>query len=113
MENADKQEKKQGLPPHLLPYVFKKGKSGNPKGRPKGPTLKEWVRGRLMDLSAEERVAFLKTIPREVVWRMAEGNPATNADITSGGKPIIMLTPEIAAKNALNETDTSTEHDSN
>lgn len=109
MKKADKQNGKQQIPPQLLPYVFKKGISGNPKGRPKGPTLKEWVRGKLQELDEEERVAFLKTIPRDIVWRMAEGNPATNADITSGGKPIIMLTPEIATKNALNETDTSPE----
>ena len=108
-KKPDNQQDKQQVPPHLLPYVFRPGQSGNPQGRPKGPTLKEWVRNKLMELDEEERVAFLKTVPRDVVWRMAEGNPATNADITSGGKPIIMLTTEIATKNALNETDSSPE----
>jgi len=45
---------------------------------------------------------------------MAEGKAAANVDVTSGGKPIISISPEIAAKNQLNsnESNSGTENDS-
>jgi hypothetical protein len=70
----------------------------NPAGRPKGPTLKEWVRNRLMSMTDEERVEFLKNVPLDIQWKMAEGMPQTNTDITSGGKPLI-LPAELINKN--------------
>lgn len=66
-------------------------KPGHPNlgaGRPKGKTLKEWARDKLMKMTEEEREDFIKTLPKDIVWRMAEGNPQTNTDITSDGKPI-------------------------
>lgn len=65
---------------HLAPYQFKPGQSGNPKGRPKGPTLKEWVRLKLLEMNEQERVNFLKGVSRDMVWRMAEGNPHQTED---------------------------------
>ena len=32
---------------HLAPYQFKPGQSGNPSGRPKGPSMKEWAKNYL------------------------------------------------------------------
>ena len=68
----------------LIPYKWKKGVSANPKGRPKGPTLKEFARKYLMTLPDEDKIDFLASLPTEIVWKMAEGNPQT--DITSKGK---------------------------
>ena len=82
---TDKQDKKQyGW---LADYQWKPGQSGNPKGRPKGKTMKEWAKLFLMELPDDKKMEFLRGIAPDIVWRMAEGNPAQ--DLTSGGEKII------------------------
>lgn len=60
----------------------------NPAGRPPGPTLKEFARRYLMTLSDEEKLAYLESLPREIVWKMAEGNPHNTQDVTSDNKAL-------------------------
>ncbi len=72
------------------PNMWKPGQSGNPAGRPKGKTMKEWVKDYLSRMSDEERDAFVAGIPKEVIWRMAEGNPSEDKNIQiSVPKPIL------------------------
>lgn len=101
---TDKQPPKQ-----LQPYTWKKGQSGNPKGRPKGKTLKEFAREYLASLPDDEKIEYLASLPTEIVWKMAEGNPQTNSDLTSGGKPItIHIAKEIAETEELYDTSQDT-----
>ena len=91
-------EAEKHVPKQLAPYTWKKGQSGNPNGRPKGKTLKEFAREYLESLPDDEKIDYLASLPTEIVWKMAEGNPATNTDITSKGEKITVLPAELYAK---------------
>jgi len=93
--------------------TFKEGNPGGP-GRPKGKTLKEYARDYYMLKTEEEKRAYIEWLEEKkpgFAWTMAEGNPATNTDITSGGKPIYMPA-ELLSKHNLNDSPQSTEPDS-
>jgi len=77
---TDKQSSNKPSTKHLQPFQWKKGQSGNIKGRPAGKTLKEWTRDRLERMTDDERDAFLEGMPKEAVWKMVEGNPHQSSD---------------------------------
>lgn len=91
----------------LLPYMWKKGQSGNPKGRPKGKTMKEYARELLACQTDAEREEFLNGIDKRVIWEMAEGKAESKTDITSGGQPITWNEQKTYLNETLNKTDTS------
>lgn len=89
MEGQDQHKKQYDW---LKGYQFVKGQSGNPGGRPAGAkSLKTFAREYLESLPEEEKVELLKTLPTEVIWKMSEGNPANNTDITTKGEALTPL----------------------
>lgn len=74
----------------LKPWQFEPGKSGNPGGKPKGPTLKHFAREYLASMSKEERLEYMRGLPKMDIWRMAEGNPSEDKNVTiSVPRPIL------------------------
>ena len=74
------------------PWLYKKGQSGNPAGRPVGTfSLKEYAKKKLASMTDEEREEFLEGIDKKVIWEMAEDKAKQGTDITSGGEKLTPL----------------------
>ena len=92
----------------LKEYAWQKGQSGNPKGRPKTKTLKEYARTFLSNMSEEGRIEYFSKMQPKDVWLMAEGNPTSEETVTII-TPNINIAEDIANKYAI--TPSSTEAD--
>lgn len=86
----------------LKPYQFEKGGKGGP-GRPKGKTLKEFAREYLQSLPDDRKIEYLATLPEDIIWKMAEGNPDTKQDVTVREKPIPLDPDALSKDNSLQE----------
>lgn len=96
MENNTEEQSKNS---HLKPWQFKPGQSGNPGGRPKGTiSLKEYARKYLTEMSDEEKLDFMQGLDKVDIWKLAEGNPKQDTDITSGGEAIPLLVKFVDGK---------------
>lgn len=84
------------VPKQLQKYVFKEGNKLG--GRKKGKTLKEYSRDYLAKMSNAERTEYLNGLDPDLIWRMAEGNPATKTTIDGELK---LPTPIMEVKNGV------------
>lgn len=70
------------VPKQLQPWMYKKGQSGNPAGRPHGISLKEYARLKFRTMTDEEREEFFEGISKLDLFKMAEGNPKNDVEVT-------------------------------
>lgn len=110
-ENEDNRNKSEEKPIRDERGLFLPGNPGSP-GRPKGKTLKEWAREKLELLDDNERIEFLKTMPRDIIWKMAEGMPPQDTRHEITGTIKIEISEKIAKKNKLYAPDGSPEQNS-
>lgn len=73
------------------PWLYKKGQSGNPGGRPVGSiSMKQYVKNKLLSMTDEEREVFLEGVDKKVLWEMSEGKAKQDLDVTTDGKPMVV-----------------------
>ena len=98
-----------GKADHLEEYQWKKGESGNPKGRPKGSVS---IVAKIKQKFEENPEYFEQYVAevleddklRKEIIQQLDGKPHQTQDITSGGEKIVFIPSEIANKNDI-ETD--------
>ena len=87
----------------LKQYQFQKGNNANPNGRPKGKSLKTFVREMLESMDDENKAKYLKELDPEFVWKMGEGNPDSKTEET-GKTKVILIDKELAGLYGIRTT---------
>lgn len=83
--------------------TFGPGNNANPAGRPKGKTLKEYQAQKFREMTDEQKEQWLKDnkVTADLIWRMSEGNPATQLEGNPENPLFIQISKEVADKNGI------------
>ena len=92
---AGEQQENSKVPEQLRPFQYKKGQSGNPSGRPKGISLKEYAKLKFLTMTDDEKEEFLHGLPKDIIWKQAEGNPENNDKLKVESKVVNKVALEI------------------
>ena len=76
------------------PWLFKKGVSGNPMGRPPGRSLKDRAKAYLSGLTDDEAEEYFAGMNKKDVWEMAEGRADTKLQ-GDANSPITLVLQDI------------------
>ncbi len=87
-EETEDQLENSKVPKQLQPYMYKKGQSGNPSGRPEGISLKEYARKKFRHMTDEEREEFLEGMNKKDIWEMGEDKANSKTDMSLVGDPL-------------------------
>lgn len=99
---AGEQHNNSKVPPQLQPFMYKKGQSGNPNGRPEGISMKEYLKKKFRTMTDEEREEYLNGVTKLDLIKLAEGNPDNKGDFTFR-EPPIPLDPDVSKDNGIQE----------
>src|SRR5260221_1857283 len=99
-KDSEEKVKMGGGASNFRPWLFQPGKSGNPGGMKKGTkSMKVWARQYLRDLPDEEKIEFARGLPKDILWRMAEGQPHQTSEMDVKGKVVVEFAPEFNKDN--------------
>jgi hypothetical protein len=74
------------------PWLFQPGNKFG-KGRPKGSfSLKTFAKKYLEEMNDTEKLKFMEGLPKDIIWKMAEGNPHQDVDQKNTGNITITTT---------------------
>ncbi len=111
IDSAEQQDEQKGKSGRnydwLKQYHWQKGQSGNPAGGKKGKRLKTFVAEMLEKMNDEDKAIFLKKLDPEMVWRMAEGNPKQDTEIS--GNPDLPFSIKIIKQEIKQENGTDSQ----
>jgi hypothetical protein len=87
------------------PWLYKKGQSGNPAGRPVGTfSLKEYAKKKLASMTDAEREEYLEGLDKKIIWEMAEGKPKQDVDAAITGTIKVIVPSAVAEAFNINES---------